>query len=111
MPRRNCNENLLWAILLAASATMIAAAMAVKPPTSGTTQTMRGVVESQEQQVPVSLGSTAPFMPGKLRRIGQVMGRIQQVMVREGTTSGLGKPWWCSTMRRCARKLSRRRRV
>jgi RND family efflux transporter MFP subunit len=54
--------------------------------TSGTTQTMpAGVVESQEQQVPVSLGSTGTVHARETAVVSaQVMGRIQQVMVREG---------------------------
>jgi RND family efflux transporter MFP subunit len=80
-------KNLLWAILLAASATMIAGCHGGETAaTSGTTQTMpAGVVESQEQQVPVSLGSTGTVHARETAVVSaQVMGRIQQVMVREG---------------------------
>ena len=53
-------KNVLWASLLAASAAMIAGCHGGESAaTPGTVQTMQArVVESQQQQVPVSLRST-----------------------------------------------------
>jgi RND family efflux transporter MFP subunit len=87
-------KNFLWASLLAASATMIAGChggeSAVSP---GAVQTMQArVVESQEQQVHVSLRSTGTVHAKETAVVSaQVMGRIQQVMVREGDNVRAGQ--------------------
>jgi RND family efflux transporter MFP subunit len=87
-------KNLVWAGLLAASAAMIAGCQSGEPAaTPGTTPTMQArVVESQEQQVPVSLRSTGTVHARETAVISaQVMGRIQQVMVREGDSVRAGQ--------------------
>ena len=87
-------KNVLWVSLLAASATTIAGCHGGEPAaTPGTTQTMQArVVESQEQQVPVSLRSTGTVHARETAVVSaQVMGRIQQVMVREGDSVRAGQ--------------------
>ena len=87
-------KNVLWVSLLAASATTIAGCHGGEPAaTPGTTQTMQArVVESQEQQVPVSLRSTGTVhAKGTAVVSAQVMGRIQQMMVREGDSVRAGQ--------------------
>jgi RND family efflux transporter MFP subunit len=84
----------LWASLLAASAMMIAACHGGEPAaTPGTTQAMQArIVESQEQQVPVSVRSTGTVHARETAVVSaQVMGRIQQVMVREGDSVRAGQ--------------------
>jgi len=87
-------KNLVWAGLLAASAAMIAGCQSGESAaTPETVQTMQArVVESQEQQVPVSLRSTGTVHARETAVISaQVMGRIQQVMVREGDSVRAGQ--------------------
>jgi len=87
-------KNVLWASLLAASAAMIAGCHGGESAaTPGTAQTMQArVVESQEQQVPVGLRSTGTVHARETAVVSaQVMGRIQQVMVREGDSVRAGQ--------------------
>src|ERR1039457_3426483 len=87
-------KNVLWASLLATSAAMIAGCHGGEPAaTSGAAQTMQArVVESQEQQVPVSLRSTGTVHARETAVVSaQVMGRIQQVLVREGDNVRAGQ--------------------
>jgi RND family efflux transporter MFP subunit len=80
-------KSLLWATLLAASGVMIAGCHGGESAsTPGTVQTVQArVVESQEQEVPVSLRATGTVHARETAVVSaQVMGRIQQVMVREG---------------------------
>ena len=87
-------KNVVWASLLAVSGVMIAGChggeSAAKP---GTVQTMQArVVESQEQQVPLSLRSTGTVHARETAVVSaQVMGRIQQVLVREGDSVRAGQ--------------------
>ncbi|HTX76881.1 MAG TPA: efflux RND transporter periplasmic adaptor subunit [Terracidiphilus sp.] len=80
-------KNILWAGLLAASAAMIAGChdreSAITP---GTVQSMQAqIVESRQQQLPVSVESTGTVHSREAAVISaQVMGRIQQVLVHEG---------------------------
>jgi RND family efflux transporter MFP subunit len=87
-------KNLVWATLLAASAAMIAGCHGSESAaTPGATQAMQvRVVESHEQQVPVSLRSTGTVHARETAVVSaQVMGRIQQVMVREGDSVRAGQ--------------------
>jgi len=87
-------KNVVWASLLAASGVMIAGCHGGESAaTPGTVQTMQArVVESQEQQVPVSLRSTGTVhAKGTAVVSAQVMGRIQQMMVREGDSVRAGQ--------------------
>ena len=87
-------KNVVWASLLAASGVMIAGCHGGESAaTPGTVQTMQArVVESQEQQVPVSLRSTGTVHAhGTAVVSAQVMGRIQQMMVREGDSVRAGQ--------------------
>jgi RND family efflux transporter MFP subunit len=87
-------KNVLWASLLAASGVMIAGCHGGESAaTPGTAQTMQArVVESQEQQAPVSLRATGTVHARETVVVSaQVMGRIQQVMVREGDSVRAGQ--------------------
>jgi RND family efflux transporter MFP subunit len=87
-------KSVLWASLLAAFAALIAGCHGGESAaTPGTVQTMQArVVESQEQQVPVSLRSTGTVHARETAVVSvQVMGRIQQVMVREGDSVRAGQ--------------------
>jgi RND family efflux transporter MFP subunit len=80
-------KNVIWASLLAASGVMIAGCHAGETNAApGTVQTMQArVVESREQQVPVNLRSTGTIHARETAVVSaQVMGRIQEVLVREG---------------------------
>jgi RND family efflux transporter MFP subunit len=87
-------KNVVWASLLAASGVMIAGCHGGEyAATPGTVQTMQArVVESQEQQVPVSLRSTGTVHARETAVVSaQVIGRIQQVIVREGDSVRAGQ--------------------
>ena len=87
-------KNVIWASLLAVSAAMVAGCQGGEPATTpGTTQTVQAqVVESQQQLVPVSLRSTGTVHARETSVVSaQVMGRIQQVMVREGDSVRAGQ--------------------
>ena len=87
-------KNVMWAGLLVASAVMIAGCHGGEPAaTPGTTQTLQArVVESQELQVHVSLRSTGTVHARQTAVVSaQVMGRIQQVLVREGDSVRAGQ--------------------
>jgi RND family efflux transporter MFP subunit len=87
-------KNVVWASLLAASGVMIAGCHGGESAaTPGTVQAMQArVVESQEQQVPVSLRSTGTVHARETAVVSaQVMGRIQQVLVREGDSVRAGQ--------------------
>jgi RND family efflux transporter MFP subunit len=87
-------RNVVWTSLLAASGVMIAGCHGGESAaTPETVQTMQArVVESQEQQVPVSLRATGTIHARETAVVSaQVMGRIQQVMVREGDSVRAGQ--------------------
>ena len=87
-------KNVVWASLLAASGVMIAGCHGGESAaTPGTVQTMQArVVESQEQQAPVSLRATGTVHARETAMVSaQVMGRIQQVTVREGDSVRSGQ--------------------
>jgi len=87
-------RNVIWASLLAASAGMMAGCHSGDAAaTPGTVQTIQArVVESQEQQIPESLQSTGTVHAKETAEISaQVMGRIQQVLVREGDSVRAGQ--------------------
>ena len=87
-------KNFMWASLLAASAAIIAGCHGGESAaTPGTVQTMQArVVESQDQQVPVSLRATGTVHARETAVVSaQVMGRIQQVTVREGDSVRAGQ--------------------
>jgi len=87
-------KNLVWATLLAASGVMIAGCHGGQSAaTPATVQTMQArVVESNEQQVPVTLQSTGTVHARETAVLSaQVMGRIRQVMVREGDSVRAGQ--------------------
>ena len=80
--------------LLAVSAAMVAGCQGDEPATTpGSAQTTQArVVESQQQQVPVSLRSTGTVHARETSVVSaQVMGRIQQVTVREGDNVRAGQ--------------------
>ena len=87
-------KSLVLASLLTASTAIIAGchdgATAIAP---GNIQTMQArVVESQEQQVPVSLRVTGTVHARETAVISaQIMGRIQQILVREGDSVRAGQ--------------------
>ena len=87
-------KSVLWVSLLAVSGVMIAGCHGDESvATPGTVQTMQArVVESQEQQVPVRLRSTGTVHARETAVVSaQVMGRIQQVKVREGDSVRAGQ--------------------
>ena len=87
-------KNVVWASLLAVSGVMIAGCHGGESAaTPGAVQTMQArVVESQEQQAPVSLRATGSVHARETAVVSaQVMGRIQQVMVREGDSVRAGQ--------------------
>lgn len=87
-------KKILWASLLAASAAMIAGCHGGEPVvTPGNVQTMQAtVVESRQQQFPVAVRSTGTVHSRETAVVSaQVMGRIQQVLVREGDTVRAGQ--------------------
>ena len=87
-------KNLIWASLLAASAAMIAGCHSGEPAAMpGPVPTMQArTVESVEQQMPVILRSTGTVHARETAVVSaQVMGRIQQVLVREGDSVRAGQ--------------------
>jgi RND family efflux transporter MFP subunit len=83
-----------WAGLIAASAAMMAGCHGNEPTApAGAEQTAQArVVESKQQQVPQVLQSTGTVHARESAVISaQVMGRIQQVLVREGDTVRAGQ--------------------
>ena len=87
-------KNVLWASLLAASAAMIAGCHGGESAAApGTVQTMQArVVESQQQQLPVTVRSTGTVHSRETAFVSaQVMGRIQQVLVHEGDNVRAGQ--------------------
>jgi len=87
-------KNLLWSSLLAASAALIAGCHggeSTAAPSIPQTVEAR-VVESRQQQVPLNLGSTGTVQARESAVVSaQVMGRIQQVLVREGGSVRAGQ--------------------
>jgi RND family efflux transporter MFP subunit len=77
---------LLRASLLAVSAAMMAGCHGGESASRAVVQTMQArVVESQQQQVPLNVRSTGTVHARETAIVSaQVMGRIQQIMVREG---------------------------
>ena len=85
---------LLWSSLLAASAALIAGCHGDESTAAPSTpQTVEArVVESRQQQVPLNLGSTGTVQARESAVVSaQVMGRIQQVLVREGDSVRAGQ--------------------
>jgi len=79
-------KNLIWTVLLAAAVAMVAGCHdGESAATPGAVQTVQArVVESQQKEIPVSLRSTGTVHARETAVVSaQVMGRIQQVMVRE----------------------------
>jgi len=87
-------KNVLWSSLLAASAALIAGCHggeSTAAPSIPQTVEAR-VVESRQQQVPLNLGSTGTVQARESAVVSaQVMGRIQQVLVREGGSVRAGQ--------------------
>jgi RND family efflux transporter MFP subunit len=87
-------KSVLWASVLAASATMIAGCHDGEPAVMpGTVQTMQAqIVESQQQRLPVAIQSTGTVRSRETAVVSaQVMGRIQQVLVHEGDNVRAGQ--------------------
>lgn len=81
-------KNLLWASLLAASAAVTAGCHGGEAAVATTPQAVQAeVVESRQQEIAVNLRTTGTVHSRETAVISaQVMGRIQQVLVREGDT-------------------------
>jgi len=87
-------KNILWASLLAASAAVTAGCHGGEAAaTTGAPQTVHAqVVESRQQEIPVNLRSTGTVHSRETAVISaQVMGRIQQILVREGDSVRAGQ--------------------
>jgi len=87
-------KNVLWPSLLAASAALVAGCHGGESATTpAAVQTVQArVVESQQQQVPLNLSSTGTVHAKETAVVSaQVMGRIQQVLVREGDSVRAGQ--------------------
>jgi RND family efflux transporter MFP subunit len=87
-------KNLIWTVLLAAAVAMVAGCHdGESAATPGAVQTVQArVVESQQKEIPVSLRSTGTVHARETAVVSaQVMGRIQQVMVREGDSVRAGQ--------------------
>ena len=87
-------KNLICASLLGASAAILAGCHGSEPAAvSGPVQTMQAqVVESREQQVPQTIKFTGTVHARESSVVSaQVMGRIQQVLVREGDSVRAGQ--------------------
>jgi RND family efflux transporter MFP subunit len=87
-------KNVVWASLLAASGVIIAGCHdGESAATPGAVQPAQArVVESQQEEIPVSLRSTGTVHARETAVVSaQVMGRIQQVMVREGDSVRAGQ--------------------
>ena len=87
-------KNVLWSSLLAASAALIAGCHSGESPTiPSTPQTVEArIVESRQQLVPLNLGSTGTVQARESAVVSaQVMGHIQQVLVREGDSVRAGQ--------------------
>lgn len=84
---------LLRAGLLAASATMMAGCHAGESASPAAVQIMQAqVVESQQRQVPLNVRSTGTVHARETAIVSaQVMGRIQQILVREGDSVRAGQ--------------------
>jgi RND family efflux transporter MFP subunit len=84
---------LLGSSLLAASAAMIAGCHGGESASQAVVQTMQArVVESQQQQVPLNVRSTGTVHARETAIVSsQVMGRIQQILVREGNSVRAGQ--------------------
>jgi multidrug efflux pump subunit AcrA (membrane-fusion protein) len=87
-------KNIFWLSLLAASAALLAGChdgeSAATPAAIQTAEAR--VVESQQQQVPVSLSSTGTVHARESAVVSaQVMGRIQQVLVHVGDSVRAGQ--------------------
>jgi len=87
-------KNIFWLSLLSSSAVLIAGCHGGdSPAVSSTPQTVQAhIVESVERQVPLNLGSTGTVQARESAMVSaQVMGRIQQVLVREGDSVRAGQ--------------------
>ena len=87
-------KNLIWAGLVGASAAILAGCHGSEPiAVNGPVQTMQAqVVESREQQVSQAIKFTGTVHARESSVVSaQVMGRIQQVLVREGDSVRAGQ--------------------
>jgi len=87
-------KNLVWVSVLTASAALLAGChTGESAATPGAVETMKArVVESRQQQVSVPLRSTGTVHARETAVVSaQVMGRIQQVLVREGDSVRAGQ--------------------
>jgi RND family efflux transporter MFP subunit len=87
-------KNVLWSSLLAASAALIAGCHGGESTavTSAPQTAEARVVESRQQLVALNLGSTGTVQARESAVVSaQVMGRIQQVLVREGDSVRAGQ--------------------
>jgi RND family efflux transporter MFP subunit len=86
-------KTILGAGMLAVCAALVAGCHGSDSATPAATQAMQArIVESRQQQVPMALRSTGTIHARETATISaQVMGRIQQVMVREGDTVRAGQ--------------------
>ena len=87
-------KNHFWAGLVGASAAILAGCHGSEPAAvSGPVQTMQAqVVESREQQVSQAIKFTGTVHARESSVVSaQVMGRIQQVLVREGDSVRAGQ--------------------
>ena len=84
---------LLSGCLFAVSAAMMAGCHGDEPASPAVVQTMQArVVESQQQDVPLNVRSTGTIHARQTAVVSaQVVGRIQQVLVREGDTVRAGQ--------------------
>jgi RND family efflux transporter MFP subunit len=86
-------KKMFTSCLLAVSAAMMSGCHGNEPTSPAAVQTAQArVVESQQQQVPLNVRSTGTIHARETAAISaQVMGRIQQVMVREGDSVRAGQ--------------------
>jgi RND family efflux transporter MFP subunit len=86
-------KTFLWASLLAVTAAMVAGCHGADSASPAVVETVQArVVESQVQEVPVNLPSTGTVHARETAVLSaQVMGRIQQVLVREGDSVRAGQ--------------------
>jgi RND family efflux transporter MFP subunit len=86
-------KKIMWACLPAVCAAMFAGCHGGEPAVPAAPQTAQArVVESQQQQVPLTTRSTGTVHARETAVVSaQVMGRIQQVLVREGDSVRAGQ--------------------
>ena len=86
-------RKMVTSCLLAASAAMLAGCHGGEPVSPAAVQTVQArVVESRQQQVPLNVRSTGTIHARETAVVSaQVVGRIQQVLVREGDSVRAGQ--------------------